>query len=109
MHLPKGAWVASMEFEVSDGHSPNTVIAAVLIGGEFIVQGDLDLPVQGIFVWNLEFDVWDVSLPIEVRMTLARSAIEGTFLLREVRLSRSERQNPRVAGGADKPSALPPA
>ena len=80
-------YVASMEFEVSDGHSPNSVVAAVLIGGDFVAQGELELPVQGFFVWTLAFEVKDVSLPIEVRMTLARSAIEGTFYLRKVRLS----------------------
>lgn len=87
MHLPKGRWLASMEFEVCDNHSPNTVIAEVLVDWKTESKGEFDLPLQGIFVWNLEFEVKDVTKPIEVRLTLSKSAIEGTFFLREVRLS----------------------
>jgi hypothetical protein len=87
MHLPKGKWIASMEFEVSDNHSPNTVVAEVLVDWKSETRGEFDLPIQGIFVWNLEFEISDISKPVEVRLTLTRSAIEGTFFLREVRLS----------------------
>jgi len=87
MHLPKGKWKASMEFEVSDNHSPNTVVAEILVDWKTQVQGEFDLPIRGIFVWSLEFEITDISKPIEIRLTLTRSAIEGTFFLREVRLS----------------------
>ncbi len=87
MHLPKGKWTASMEFESSENHSPNTLVAEVLIDWKPETRGEFDLPVQGIFVWKLQFEVKDSTKPIEVRLTLNRSAIEGTFFLREVRLS----------------------
>jgi hypothetical protein len=87
MHLPKGKWTACMEFEVLDNLSRNTVMADVLIGGSFAGLGEFDLPSRGIFSWNLKFEVTDITKAIEVRLTLSKSAIEGSLFLREVRCS----------------------
>src|ERR1700710_1521089 len=69
LHLPKGRWRASMEFEVVGNLSPNQVIADVLVGGEFAGIGTFDLPERGVFAWSLAFVVADVEKAIEVRLT----------------------------------------
>jgi hypothetical protein len=86
MHLTKGRWMASMEFEVAGNLSPNSVIADVLVGGEFAGLGEFGLPERGVYTWQLAFDVSDIAKPIEVRLTLDKAAIEGEFFLRQVRL-----------------------
>jgi hypothetical protein len=86
MHLTKGRWMANMEFEVAGNFSPNSVIADVLVGGEFAGLGEFDLPERGVYTWRLAFEVSDVAKPIEVRLTLDKAAIEGAFFLRQVRL-----------------------
>jgi hypothetical protein len=86
MHLTRGHWTASMEFEVVGNLSPNSVIADVLVGGEFAGLGEFDLPERGVYTWRLAFEVADVAKPIEVRLTLDKAAIEGAFLLRQVRV-----------------------
>jgi hypothetical protein len=86
MHLTKGCWMANMEFEVVGNFSPNSVIADVLVGGEFAGLGEFDLPERGVYTWRLAFEVSDVAKPIEVRLTLDKAAIEGAFFLRQVRL-----------------------
>jgi hypothetical protein len=86
MHLTKGHWTASMEFEVVGNFSPNSVIADVLVGGEFAGLGQFDLPERGVYTWRLAFEVAEIAKPIEVRLTLDKAAIEGEFFLRQVRL-----------------------
>ncbi len=102
MHLTRGHWTASMEFEVAGNLSPNSVIADVLVGGEFAGLGEFDLPERGVYTWRLAFEVTDVAKPIEVRLTLNKAAIEGAFFLRQVRLRPIE---PLVASKA-KPSLV---
>jgi hypothetical protein len=100
MHLTKGYWLACMEFEVVGNFSPNSVIADVLVGGDFAGIGEFDLPERGVYSWRLQFEVVDVAKPIEVRLTLDKAAIEGAFLLRQVCLQpidpslRAKRSNP---------------
>ena len=86
MHLTRGYWTASMEFEVVGNLSPNSVIADVLVGGEFAGLGEFDLPERGVYTWRLAFEVTEVAKPVEVRLTLEKAAIEGAFFLRQVRL-----------------------
>jgi len=93
MHLPKGKWSAAMEFEVEDNVSGNSVVADILIGGEYAGMGEFNLPRRGIFTWKLDFEVKDVAKSIEVRLTLGKSAIEGTFFLRRVRLNGADPTN----------------
>ena len=106
MHLPKGKWTACMEFEVLDNLSRNTVMADVLIGGSFAGLGEFDLPSRGIFSWNLKFEVKDIAKAIEVRLTLSKSAIEGSLFLREVRCSIE--QEPPSPEEPQESSAEPP-
>ena len=58
-----------------------------VVRASFAGLGEFDLPSRGIFSWNLKFEVTDISKAIEVRLTLSKSAIEGSLFLREVRCS----------------------
>ena len=77
MHLTKGRWMANMEFEVVGNFSPNSVIADVLVGGEFAGLGEFDLPERGVYTWRLAFEVADVAKPIEVRLTSGQGGDRG--------------------------------
>jgi len=87
LYLPKSNWTVTMEFEVTESLSWNSVTADILLGGIIASIGEFDLPVRGIFSWQMNFQVVDISKSIEVRLLLSRSAIEGRLALRKVEFS----------------------
>lgn len=97
MHLPAGHWVARVEIEVSENYSGNRLQADV-VSGEILSAISADLPENGVFAFQLQFETSEPLLPIEVRFQLQSGAIEGQFLLRCVTIRRTPRRLSRREG-----------
>jgi hypothetical protein len=86
MHLPRGDWVAAIEIETAENHSGNEVMVDIIagFGAAILAVGTVDLPVAGVFSFNIEFNITEPKSPIEIRFLLKSGAIEGRFALRQV-------------------------
>jgi hypothetical protein len=90
LHLPKGNWIVKIEFEVSENLSGTEVEADIHDGQRFLIVTKTALPREGKFSFELPFRVEDPQLPIQVRISLLKGAIEGKFGLRSMSLRREE-------------------
>jgi len=89
LHLPLGRWRADVQFEVEGNISGNVIEADV---SELTTRSQLArcvarLPERGLFGLTLDFDNPSPDAPLEIRVRLMESAIEGRFGLRRVRLT----------------------
>ena len=57
-----------------------------LLNGEVVTEKALVLPANGVFAYDLGFDIRDPHQPVEIRLFLRKAAIEGVFLLRSVKV-----------------------
>jgi hypothetical protein len=87
MHLPRGNWIARVEIEVSENYSGSRLLSDV-VSGEILNVTVADLPGNGVFAFEMQFETLDPLLPIEIRFQLQTGAIEGKFLLRRVTIRR---------------------
>jgi len=85
MHLPVGDWTARVEFEIFGALSGVEATTDVRIG-EVVTEKALVLPANGVFAYDLGFDIRDPHQPVEIRLFLRKAAIEGVFLLRSVKV-----------------------
>lgn len=87
--LPRGVWRAEMSVEVKDCLSDN-IMGVDACSGRVLALVTAKLPPQGVFDFELEFEVRDPSKPVEIRVRLMTGAIEGELLLRRIQLARPE-------------------
>ena len=85
MHLPAGEWTARVEFEVDDAMSGVEALTDVRVN-ETVIEKNFAMPAKGIFSYDLSFRVDDPHHAIEIRLFIKKSAIEGVFLPRSVRV-----------------------
>jgi hypothetical protein len=106
LHLPRGSWDVRVEIEIARNHSGNRMFADVLSGGDATLAAiTASLPVEGVFTFEMSFEVVEPFNPIEIRCMIQQGAIEGTFLLRSVELTPSHRSmNPPWVVGNIAPS-----
>jgi hypothetical protein len=90
LHLPKGNWKAQIEFEIIENYSGALLKADIYDGNSLLIVAETALPVAGKFQFELPFNVCNPNYPIEVRMCLAKGAIEGKFGLTALTLHRAE-------------------
>lgn len=86
MHLPVGDWTARVEFEVEGAVSGIEAMTDVRIN-EVLTEKSFIMPAKGIFAYGLDFQIADPHLPVEIRLFIQKSAIEGVFLPRSVRIA----------------------
>jgi hypothetical protein len=79
--LPRGAWRATVQFEIIENRSGNEMEAEVAIGAVVVSRGRFDLSAFGVYKFCLDFVVEDDALPIEIRLRILKGAIEGDFNL----------------------------
>ena len=79
--LPRGAWRATVKFEVIENRSGNEMEADVAIGAEVVSRGRFALSAFGVYKFSLDFVVENQNLPIEIRLQILKGAIEGDFNL----------------------------
>ena len=98
LHLPPGGWVATIDFEVADNLSGNIIISeiassAVLHNEELsqkeLARGEFGLPTSGGFTFEQAFEVVSPLKSLQIRFSTKEGAIEGSFGLRKVTVSRA--------------------
>lgn len=92
MYLPVGDWAARVEFEIDGAVSGVEASTDVRIN-EVVAEKAFDMPAKGIFAYELSFRVADPHHAVEIRLFIKKSAIEGVFLPRSVRV-RPQRRAP---------------
>lgn len=85
MHLPVGEWSARVEFELAGVLSGAEASADVRID-EVVAETAFALPQAGVYAYDLAFRVRDPHRPVEIRLFLRKSAIEGLLLPHSVTL-----------------------
>ncbi|HXT06891.1 MAG TPA: hypothetical protein VN715_08150 [Roseiarcus sp.] len=85
LNLPIGDWIARVEFEIDGALSGVEALADVRVN-EAITEKSFEMPAKGIFAYELSFHVADPHHPIEIRLFTKKSAIEGVFLPRSVKV-----------------------
>ena len=98
LHLPPGGWVATIDFEVADNLSGNIIISeiassAVMNNEELsqkeLARGEFGLPAYGRFTFEQAFEVASPLESLQIRFSTKEGAIEGSFGLRKVTVSRA--------------------
>ena len=84
-HLPVGEWTARVEFEIDGAVSGIEAVTDVRIN-EVVTEKTFAMPAKGIFAYELSFHVSDPHHAVEIRIFIKKSAIEGVFLPRSVRV-----------------------
>lgn len=85
LHLPVGHWVARTEFEIDGAVSGVEAMTDIYIN-EVVTEKTFEMPEKGIFAYNLSFRVDDPHFAVQIRLFIKKSAIEGVFLPRSVRV-----------------------
>ena len=88
LHLPAGNWIARFEFEIAGALSGVETVTDIRIH-EVVTQRTLAMPASGFFAYELGFRVADPGKAVEIRLFMKRSAIEGLFLPRSIRVRRA--------------------
>ncbi len=91
MHLPVGDWTARVEFEIDRAVSGVEAMTDVRIN-EVVTEKSFEMPAKGIFAYELSFRVSDPHHDVEIRLFMKKSAIEGVFLPRSVRVRPQRRE-----------------
>ena len=91
LNLPVGDWIARVEFEIDGALSGVEALADVRVN-EAVTEKSFEMPAKGIFAYELSFHVADPHHPIEIRLFTKKSAIEGVFLPRSVKVRPQRRQ-----------------
>ena len=80
-----GDWTARVEFEI-DGAVSGVEATTDVVINEVVTQKTFEMPSKGIYAYDLSFRVVDPHVAVEIRLFTKRSAIEGVFLPRSVRV-----------------------
>jgi hypothetical protein len=91
LNLPVGDWIARVEFEIDGALSGVEALADVRVN-EAVTEKSFEMPAKGIFAYELSFRVADPHHPIEIRLFTKKSAIEGVFLPRSVKVRPQRRE-----------------
>ena len=92
LHLPRGSWCATVTFEVSQNLSGNSLKIDIYYDG-VIGEWKCELPKEGIYVFDLRFEVLDPRHAVQIRFYIMQGAIEGIFDLKHVDLRRVDRNH----------------
>lgn len=84
LHLPLGQWSAWVEFEILGGNTGYFVESDVCQGARVLTAQSGTWPSVGVYRYRLDFSVDALDEPIQIRVKLAKGAIEGRFSLRGV-------------------------
>jgi hypothetical protein len=87
LHLPKGSWTASTTFEVSKNFSGNILKIDIYYEG-VIGEWECSMPKEGVYNFDLRFNIPEPRFPIQMRFYIQQGAIEGSFDLKRVVLRR---------------------
>ncbi|MDE3177267.1 MAG: hypothetical protein KGM15_14285 [Pseudomonadota bacterium] len=85
MQLPIGNWIVRVEFEIDEAVSGVEAMTDIYIN-EVVTEKTFEMPQKGIFAYDLRFQVTDPHSAVQIRLFTKRSAIEGVFLPRSVRV-----------------------
>lgn len=88
-HLPAGRWMVTTVIEVGENLSGNR-LGVDVFSHEILTGIEADLPVDGVFEFDMEFEVVEPRRPVELRFQILEGAIEGRFALHEVRFERRD-------------------
>lgn len=94
LHLPIGAWRATFVLRLAGNFSGNR-LSLDLFCGEIIGGIVADLPKEGDFALDVDFEIIKAYLPLEARIQILEGAIEGSFELLSVKftsLAEAERE-----------------
>jgi len=91
LNLPVGDWIARVEFEIDGALSGVEALADVRVN-EAVTEKSFEMPAKGIFAYELSFHVADPHQPVEIRLFTKKSAIEGVFLPRSVKVRPRRRE-----------------
>jgi hypothetical protein len=83
LHLPKGTWAARVEFEISEALSGVETTTDVRVH-QTVIEKKFEMPANGIFAYEMIFDITDPWHEVEIRIHMTKGAIEGIFLPRSV-------------------------
>lgn len=87
LHLPRGRWNASVQINVGEGYSRNSILIDVKCG-DILTSGRMALPDSGNFIFSIPFVINDPRAPIQIRFFLEKGAIEGWIDLISVMIDR---------------------
>ena len=87
MGLPRGDWVARIEFETRSNLFGFELLVHVVADG-YLKKGRLSVPLDGRYVTEIKFVGDDPSVPVQLQILLERGAIGGEFKLMSVELQR---------------------
>ncbi len=87
LHLPRGSWFATATFEVRNNLSGNFLKIDLYYEG-VIGEWECEMPRDGIYKFDLQFEVFEPRFPIQIRFYIKEGAIEGLFDLKHVELRR---------------------
>jgi hypothetical protein len=88
LHLPKGDWIATPLFAVSQNLSGNVLKIDIYCDG-VIGEWKCQMPSNGIYSFDLSFKISEPRHPVQIRFYITQGAIEGTFDLKHVKLRRA--------------------
>lgn len=84
IHLPKGQWFVRARIAVRENRSGNKLRVEVLRAISLHRAIEALLPAEGVFEFEMEFEVVEPRDPIEVTFTILEGAIEGAFRLVDI-------------------------
>ena len=87
MGLPRGSWVARIEFEARSNLFGFELLVHVVADG-YLKKGRMSVPQDGRYVTEIRFVGDDPSVPVQLQILLERGAIGGEFRLMSVELQR---------------------
>lgn len=89
LHLPRGSWIATVSFEVSQNLSGNLLKIDIYYDG-VIGEWTCELPKNGNYTFDLPFEILDPRHAVQIRFYIMQGAIEGIFELKRVDLHRGD-------------------
>jgi len=93
LHLQRGDWVATIEFNLSHCPGGNALEFDVTADGKIKSSERFLLDAAGTYRLSASFAVEEPSMPIECRCFLAEGAIAGQFEMVQIRLRRTSRSS----------------
>lgn len=87
MHVPQGKWNATIEIEVFNNLSGNTIVSEIYVGDVINDRIQAELPVSGVYQYEMHFFVADSYEPITIIIATGQGAIHGELIIRSAHIS----------------------
>lgn len=97
LHLTVGQWQATIVFEIAQNYSGNALCADAF-SGDVLSVVTAQLPIQGTYKFQLNFEISDSAKPVELRFQILSGAIEGILTLNSVSMQRGSQA--AISGGS---------